>query len=114
MGVVMTRRVWLLDRPTLAYPPDDPRSVRKRARVLASDTVGWPRADGDRWPCHGNGWCDALAIWRTSDGWTTGYYCGRHLPDRPVSDPVGLCRVCGGPMDPVLTNPTHPTCGVSS
>src|SRR4029453_8793729 len=67
MGVVMTRRVWLLDRPTLAYPPDDPRSVRKRARVLASDTVGWPRADGDRWPCHGNGWCDALAIWRTSD-----------------------------------------------
>jgi hypothetical protein len=106
----MTRRAWLLDRPTVAFPPDDPRSVRKGGRVLASDTAGWPRPDGNGWPCHGNGWCQALAVWRSSDGWTTGYYCGTHPPDRPRGAPIALCAVCGGPMDSVLTGSTHPTC----
>src|SRR5262245_61522407 len=106
MGLLMTAvaidqstrlRVWLLGG----------------GRHIASRPGGWPKPDGypdwsahwslppDTWICHEPGWwhCREVAIWRVSDGRTRGYYCGRHLPIRPIGDPAELCGLCGGPMD---------------
>jgi hypothetical protein len=71
----------------------------------------WDRRDA--WPCFNDRQCDELATVCVYGWHLPKYYCERHTPVRPNGDPVARCRVCEGPLDPVLTThgeTTHPTC----
>jgi hypothetical protein len=71
----------------------------------------WLWSRRDVWPCFHERQCDELATVRVQrHGWRpVRYYCERHAPIRPTAGPVGLCRMCGGPLDPAVTD-THPVC----
>jgi hypothetical protein len=103
-GVVLVHRAAGFPMPPLDHA----------ARAALDPPATWPWEREDVWPCHHPWVCDRLATYRhAGPGPTRGYYCGAHAPTKPTGEPVPLCAVCTGPLDPWLPAngyTTHLTC----